>query len=138
MKLAKIMILPLVAVLGGCEATTVPVKNGVTFDRYERDTVFCQAESTRQVPTNTQVSWGPYTGLYSVDTNTQIRAKTNEICLRDKGYQLVSIPYCSGANLKAADAESRTQHQRSDVMRVNENSCYVISWEGNTYIYTPK
>ncbi|MCV2877585.1 hypothetical protein OE699_01865 [Sedimentimonas flavescens] len=126
----------LVAV-SGCVPTMIPIKNGVTYDRYERDTVGCAAESSRQVPTNTQVNWDPYIGIYSTDTNAKLRNSTNEICLRDKGYQMVQLPYCSGKALTAATEASKQRTDLRKVMHATSNSCYINRGDGTIYLYTP-
>lgn len=137
MKMKVVSGLAAVTLTCSCVATTFPVKQGVTFDRYERDTVSCAAESTRQVPTNTQVAWAPYVGIYSVDTNAQLRGKSNEICLRDKGYEMMQIPYCGSALVEAANTAARATRDRKRVMRVSPESCYVIAPNGQPFLYTP-
>ena len=123
--------------LSGCVANDIYVKQGVTMDRYERDGVGCATEATQAVPTNTQVGWAPYVGIYSADTNLPLREKNMEICMRDRGYQKVSLPYCSGAALKAATAEAKLPRSSTKTMRVGTGSCYIMDAKGQAYLYTP-
>lgn len=123
--------------LAGCVPSEFYVRQGVTLDRYERDGVGCATQATQAVPTNTQVSWAPYVGIYSVDTNSPLRDKNMEICMRDLGYQRVSIPYCSGDALTAATTRSKEPADRNRKMQVTSGSCYVIAPDGTQFLYTP-
>jgi hypothetical protein len=123
--------------LAGCVSSEFYVRQGVTLDRYERDGVACATEATQAVPANTQVSWAPYVGIYSVDTNSPLRDANMEICMRDRGYQRVAVPYCAGDSLNAATAAARQPADRKREMRVTTASCYVIAPDGSPFLYTP-
>jgi hypothetical protein len=130
--------LPILAVaLSGCVTSEFYVKQGVTLDRYQRDTVGCATSATQAVPTNTQVSWAPYVGIYSVDTNEGLRGQNLEICMRDRGYQKVAIPYCAGDALASATESSKTPQDRNRKMIISQSSCYVFDAAGNPYLFTP-
>lgn len=122
--------------LAACVGQEFYVRQNVTFDRYERDTVACRTLATQAVPTNTQVGWAPYVGIYSVDTNEGLRASNHELCMRDRGYQPVEIPYCSGEAATAATQASRQPRNRNERMRIASNSCYITTAEGS-YLFTP-
>ena len=123
--------------VSGCVSNEFFVKQGVTFDRYERDSVSCATQATQSVPTNTQVGWAPYVGLYSVDTNEGLRGKNLEICMRDRGYQKVAIPYCAGPSLKAATEKAKLPQDRNKKMRITKDSCYVFGADGTPALHTP-
>ncbi|MGB2202974.1 MAG: hypothetical protein ACPH5G_16715 [Pseudooceanicola atlanticus] len=131
------MALAALTLTGGCITTEMMVKPGVTYDRYERDVVGCATTSTQKVPTNTQVGWAPYVGLYSVDTNSTLRQKHHELCLRDKGYSKVAIPVCEGPDGRAALAQARGRQDRARRMSINGQSCYVVLGDGSRFLYTP-
>ncbi|MGB8815571.1 MAG: hypothetical protein WCC57_20530, partial [Paracoccaceae bacterium] len=124
-------------ILTGCVPSEFFVKSGVTFDRYERDSVGCATQASQAVPTNTQVGWAPYVGLYSVDANAGLRGKNLEICMRDRGYQKVSIPYCTGVSLKAATDAAKLPQDRNKSMTITKASCYVLGAAGTPSLYTP-
>ncbi len=123
--------------LSGCVPNDFYVKQGVTFDRYQRDSVGCATVATQAVPTNTQVSWAPYVGLYSVDTNSGLRGQNLEICMRDRGYQKVSIPYCTGNSLNPATEVAKLPQDRNKKMKISKDSCYVLGAAGGPSLYTP-
>jgi hypothetical protein len=123
--------------VAGCVPNEFFVQQGVTYDRYERDSIGCATEATQAVPTNTQVGWAPYVGLYSVDTNSTLRGQNLEICMRDRGYQKVSIPYCNGAALTAATEQSKQPQDRNRTMRIVAESCYVLGNNGQPFLYSP-
>ena len=123
-------------VLAGCVDQEHFVKQNVTYDRYERDYVACATSATQEVPTNTQVGWAPYVGIYSADTNTALRLKNFEICMRDRGYQKVSMPYCTGDELKKATEMSKARQDRSRRMVINSRSCYINTADGSPFLYS--
>jgi hypothetical protein len=86
MKKRATLLFTLALSLTGCVTNEFYVKNGVTLDMYERDGVGCATTATQAVPTNTQIGWAPYVGIYSADTNAPLRDKNMEICMRDRGY----------------------------------------------------
>jgi hypothetical protein len=131
--LAVLGMLPITA----CVTAEQYVKQGVTLDRYQRDTVGCATKVTQAVPTNTQVAWAPYVGIYSVDTNESLRVANLDICMRDLGYQKVAIPYCQGENEPKASKLANEPLDRSRRLTINENTCYVSRMDGSTFIYTP-
>ena len=122
--------------VSGCVSQDFWVRNSVTYDKYERDFVGCQTLATQAVPTNTQVGWVPYGGVYSVDTNSPLRLKNFEICMRDRGYSQQPIPYCSGDALTAADAQARLPVDRNRRMKISANSCYTFGPDGTPYIFS--
>jgi hypothetical protein len=123
--------------LAGCVPSEFYVQQGVTFDRYERDGVGCATVATQAVPTNTQVGWAPYVGIYSVDTNSPLRDKNMEICMRDRGYQRIEIPYCSGEALTAATAAAKQPQDRNRKMSITPQSCYALAPDGTQFLYSP-
>ena len=132
----SIYTLLLLGPLAACVQQEHFVKNGITYDRYERDTVGCATAATQAVPTNTQVAWAPYVGIYSQDTNQPLRVKNFELCMRDKGYQKVSLPYCAGDKLKAATERAKEATPRNWRMKITSASCYVHKSDGSAFLYT--
>jgi hypothetical protein len=124
------------ATVAGCVDQDFFVRQNVTYDKYERDSVSCATRATQQVPTNTQVGWAPYVGVYSTDVNAALRAKNLEICMRDKGYQKVKIPFCQGERLKAATAASKSPQIRSKRMKINKTSCWLNRPDGSAFLYS--
>ena len=116
--------------LTGCLEQDFYVRQGVTFDRYQRDTIGCATSATQSVPTNTQLSWAPYVGVYSVDTNVSLRTANLDICLRDKGYQKVTIPYCADASLTSATAAAKGPRDMNRKMAITASSCYINTQSG--------
>ncbi len=96
-----------VVLVSGCVPSEFYVKQGVTYDRYERDGVACATAATQAVPTNTQVTWAPYVGIYSVDTNAPLRDKNMEICMRDRGYQEGAGPLLHRPRAESRDRGSQ-------------------------------
>ena len=123
-------------ILAGCVDQEFFVRQNVTYDRYERDFVGCATRATQEVPTNTQVGWMPYVGIYSADTNAALRGKNFELCMRDRGYQKVKIPYCSGDKLKAANAQAKAPQDRRRRMKVTQASCWVGKPDGAPFLYS--
>lgn len=124
------------ALVSGCVEQQVFVKQDVTYDRYERDFVGCSTKATQAVATNTQVGWAPYVGIYSYDTNTALRVKNLELCMRDLGYQQVVMPFCAGDRQTRAMAEARQPQDRNRRMTIQPNSCYVNRPDGTVYIHS--
>lgn len=122
--------------VGGCVDQEFFVRQNVTYDRYERDFVGCATRATQEVPTNTQVGWMPYVGVYSADTNAALRGKNFELCMRDRGYQKVKMPYCQGEKLKAATAQAKAPQNRQRKMKVTSASCWVGKADGSPFLYS--
>jgi hypothetical protein len=123
-------------VLSGCISQQFYVKNGVTLDRYERDGVFCATKATQEVGTNTQIAWDYYAGLYTADTNNELRARNMEICMRDRGYAYVEIPMCTGDQLKKANEKAKQPRNLKNRMKVNSSSCYTVNSDGKPLLYS--
>ena len=121
--------------LASCVQQQFWVKNAVTYDRYERDFVGCQTTATQSVPTNTQVTWAPYVGIYSVDTNSALRTKNFELCMRDKGYSQVILNACTGSSLEAARKQMALPQDRSKIMQIRANACYTFKGDGSPFLY---
>ena len=120
-------------VLSGCVDQEFYVRQGVSLDLYQRDTVSCATTATQAVPTNTQMGWAPYVGVYSVDTNVALRTANLDICLRDRGYQKVTIPYCADGNLQAATAAAALPNDPSRRMNIRADSCYINTVSGPSF-----
>lgn len=102
------------------------LKNGVTYDRYERDTLACANQATASAPSAVQVGWAPYVGVYSVDKNDGLRDANMEICMRDKGYSYTPVPHCEFITkeqiVKTGFGRKNALKQK---LRVGVDSCYV-------------
>ena len=102
------------------------LKQGVTYDRYERDILACANQATSAAPNSTQVGWMPYVGIYSYDPNDALRAANLEVCMRDKGYTSTAVPHC---DLAIRDSVAATGFGRKDALsqrlNVRKDSCYV-------------
>ncbi|MDU8927555.1 hypothetical protein RXV86_09180 [Alisedimentitalea sp. MJ-SS2] len=124
-------------ILTACVDQSFFVKQGVTYDRYERDYVQCSTVAAQKVPVNTQIGWAPYVGIYSTDTNAALRMKNFELCMRDKRYQQVKIPYCSGEKAKAATEQMKLPSRRSTKMKITPQTCYISDPSGRPHLYSP-
>jgi hypothetical protein len=133
MKKRATLLFTLALSLTGCVTNEFYVKNGVTLDMYERDGVGCATTATQAVPTNTQIGWAPYVGIYSADTNAPLRDKNMEICMRDRGYQKIPVPYCAGEKLKEATAAVQTTPDPNTRMRISKNSATSLIQKGNLH-----
>jgi hypothetical protein len=111
--------------LSGCVTPQVFAKNGVTYDRYERDATECVTKAIQAVPPNIVSAYDTLGGLYTADTHAQARATNTQLCMRDKGYQLISVPLCTGEALKNARKRAGTEAARSEVIQVGPQSCVV-------------
>lgn len=111
--------------LSGCVTPQVFAKNGITHDRYERDAAECFTKATQAVPTNTQMAYDPFFGIYTADVHTQVRATNTQLCMRDKGYQLISVPLCTGEAFNTAVKRAGTEAARGEVIQVGPQSCVV-------------
>jgi hypothetical protein len=132
-----------VASLSGCiEPARYFVKNGVTLDRYERDTVDCVNKATAKAPASNQTQWVPYVGIYTVDANTGLRQANVEICMRDKGYSYPQVPSCSskGADVSKLARENGwgKKGNRKERLNISGQSCVIIGPKGATLLYTPQ
>lgn len=113
------------------------VKPDVTLDRYERDALACVNQATAATPTNTQIGWMPYVGLYSADTNAGLRAANVQLCMRDRGYQLVQFPACQ-TNIPEAQRFGFGDRTRlGQRLKVGPQSCVTWGAQGETILYTP-
>lgn len=131
-----ILLFPLILTTG-CVDQSFFVKQNISYDQYERQYVGCATKATQNVPTNTQVAWAPYVGIYSTDTNAALRQKNFDICMRDGGYQEVTLPYCTGDALKQAQAQASEPKNLKRKMKINSGSCYISTGSGQPYLYTP-
>ena len=136
MRLITLAIAAAPLLIAGCVDQEFFVRQNVTYDRYERDFVGCATRATQEVPTNTQVGWMPYVGVYSADTNAALRGKNFELCMRDRGYQKVKVPYCEGNKLKAATAQAKRPQGRGRKMTINKASCWVGKPDGSPFLYS--
>ncbi len=80
----------------------------------------------------------PYVGIYSADTNTALRTKNFELCMRDHGYAQAKLPFCTGDKAKAAEKRARLPQNRARVMHITQASCYVHKPDGTPFLYTPE
>lgn len=70
------------------------LKQGVTYDQYQRDALDCANAATAAAPAAQRIGWVPYVGVYSVDQNAGLRQANLDVCLRDKGYSFTEVPQC--------------------------------------------
>jgi len=122
--------------LAGCAPTVSNyyVKQGVTYDQYQRDALACANEATANAPDSNQVQWAPYVGVYTVDANTGLRNANVEICMRNKGYSNVAIPYCPMEKREAAFSEGFGDRNRlNQRLSVGQETCVV----NGGLLYTP-
>lgn len=129
-------LLPAAIFLSGCIDQSFFVKQNVTYDRYERDYIGCATTATQNVPTNTQVGWAPYVGIYSADTNSALRLKNFELCMRDKGYQQRSLPYCQNEKAQLARDLMNAPRDRTRRMKITSQSCYITQTNGQPFLYS--
>lgn len=130
----KRCLIVLALVLQGCVPTEIWLREGISGADRNRIVTNCQVKATQNVPTNTQVGWAPYVGIYSADTNTNLRAQVITQCYADKGLRRVELPICSAEISNAIRKTRPTGHKR---IRVTEQTCYVQMYDGSQYIYTP-
>lgn len=127
-------LLATLALLAGCVPTQYWVKNGVTLAQYQREQTQCEVTGAQSVPTNTQVGWAPYVGIYSADTNSGLRDRVIAQCMTDKGYQYVELPTCGSdiaAKFRSGEITAREK------MLVTPQTC-VISTGNGPMLYTPE
>ena len=123
--------------LSACVTQEYFVKQNVTYDQYERDFVGCATKASQDVPTNTQVGWAPYVGIYSQDTNAALRQKNFGLCMRDMGYQSVPLNFCSGDAATQARKAASLRQNRENRMKITSQTCYVTKADGSPFLYTP-
>lgn len=120
--------------LPGCVPTEIWLREGITVADRSRIVTNCQVAATQNVPTNTQVGWAPYVGIYSADTNATLRNRVITQCFADKGLRRVELPVCSAEVSSAIRAKRPSGRER---IKVTENTCYVQMLDGSQYIYNP-
>jgi len=123
--------------LSGCVSQEFYVKSNVTFDRYNRDVVACQTEVTQAIPSNTQVTFDPITfWIYSTDRNDKLRQSAMGICMRDKGYTQVELPYCTKNAVEATENGFGSMKRPNQRLNIQPNSCWVNTNQGESRFYT--
>lgn len=150
--------LPLVLVtLTACDTgLSTYYRSGVSVSRMQTETTRCEVAALKDAPVANQIRQrapiyfpgsqycganGCYYrpgywvdgGIYTVDVNSNLRARVLDMCMAQKGYQPVSLPACSAAVAKAAPPRATTT-----LPTLSETSC-VIRYEGDAWqIVTPQ
>ena len=114
------------------------VKEGVSFRQYQRDTISCLTSSAQAVPANTQLGWQPYVGLYTADTNAQLRDAASDLCLREKGYSKVTLPLCESDIRMNGVYGPQTETDPNKKLHIGPGSCYYIGRDLRPQLYTPQ
>lgn len=114
------------------------VKEGVTYLQYQRDTVSCLTQAAQAVPSNTQLSWKPYVGLYTADTNEPLKVANADLCLREKGYSKVTVPLCDQAVRTQGMYGPQTDTDPNKRMHVGPGSCYYIGPDMRKNLHNPE
>lgn len=114
------------------------VKEGVTFLQYQRDTVSCLNEAAQAVPSNTQLGWQPYVGLYTADTNEPLKVANAELCLREKGYSKVTVPLCDENIRMQGIYGPQTDTDPNKRMHIGPGSCYFIGRDMRKNLHNPE
>jgi hypothetical protein len=144
----------LALLLGGCISVDHWHKVGTTAQRSDQDFLDCRVRAVNSVPVNTQIRTTPtYTTpgktkcstdgkrtkcettqpqihggeTYSFDANADLRRDVLALCMRKKGYQLVSLPQCSRDEARLARPNARTT-------ALQENSCVVETTTGRLVV----
>jgi len=121
-------------VVSGCVPVGFWVKEGVRLSDHQRTQTGCEVKAAQDVPTNTQVGWAPYVGVYSADQNANLRQRVIAQCMGDNGYQLVELPQCSGTLTSEVRSGKRPPKER---MHVSPQSCWVSMPDGSFAMVTP-
>lgn len=136
MKSITVALLASTIVLGGCVAQSFHIQQNIPYDKYERDIVSCRTSALQNVPNNSVTSWMPYVGIYTTDTNEQLRQSSFNICMRDRGYQELEVPLCSGVAAAEAREIFDSPTYRQTRMNIQANSCYIVNASGHSFYYS--
>ena len=141
--------------LAACAPLNTYYKPGVSVQALDRQTLACQTQALREVPSSTQVRRTPPRfipsrqrcdasgacvviparhipgDLVSYDPNDGLRKRVEQQCMADKGFAPVSIPPCPDGIARATPARATTT-----LPKLNENSCVIRNSNGSFQIVT--
>lgn len=140
-------------VLAACGPLSIYYRPGVTVSRMQNDQLNCEVSALRDAPVATQIRQRPpiffpgrrwcdasgacYSqpgywvdgGVYTVDTNADLRARVLNQCMAQKGYQPVDVPPCPVSVVNAA-----TPGQTSKLPPLTPASCVIKNNDGSWQI----
>lgn len=138
-------------VLSACAPLSIYHRPGASVSRMQSDTTDCQVAALRDAPVANQVRQRPpilipgnrvcdgagncwvrpgyWVGgaLYTVDVNSDLRARVTDQCMARRGYRPVTIPPCTGAVRSAAPPR-----QTTTLPALTSTSC-VIDYDGGQW-----
>tara|TARA_R110002094_G_scaffold11916_6_gene21765 strand:- start:293 stop:832 length:540 start_codon:yes stop_codon:yes gene_type:complete len=138
-----------------CAPLNTYYKPGVSVNMLERQTLACQTQALREVPSSTQVRRTPPRfippqqrcnaagacvmtpgryipgDLVTFDPNDGLRKRVEQQCMADKGFAPVSIPLCPDAIARATPARATMT-----LPPLNPNSCVIRNSDGSFQIVT--
>ena len=148
-------IIPALLVLAACGPMSIYYRPGVSVSRMQNDTTNCQVAALKDAPVSTQIRQRPPIyfpgypicngdgscyrtpgywadgGVYTVDTNLDLRNRVVDMCMANKGYQPVSIPTCPEGVKSKVQTQVTTQlptlSQNSCVIRYNDNQWQIVN-----------
>lgn len=122
--------------VSGCVEQTFQVRQNISYERFERDSVQCRTTALQNVPNNSVTTWMPYVGFYTEDTNAVLRLNNYNICMRDLNYQELTVPPCTGEAASVARLLFSDPGYRRTEMRIQANTCFVTNMSQQVYFYS--
>lgn len=136
---------------GACGPLTTYYKPGAQVSRLESDTLACETSALKDAPVANEIRQRPDIfypghrycaggqcyyrpgywadgGIYTVDTNRQLRQRLAKACMAAKGYQQVELKRCTGQSTPAPAAAG------SLLGPLDETSCAVRNRDGTVSI----
>lgn len=139
--------------LASCGPLPVYYRSGADQTRINSDTLICEVKSLKEAPVANQIRQRPpifyppvqqchggncWTrpgywvdgGTYTVDVNAGLRARLEQSCMTQKGYQRFELPRCSADQVAALSGKPGSGG-------LSEASCALRQKNGSTIILPP-
>jgi hypothetical protein len=148
-------IIPALLLLAACGPMSIYYRPGVSVTRMQNDTTNCQVAALKDAPVATQIRQRPpiffpgrnicnasgdcYVtpgywadgGIYTVDTNQDLRNRVLDMCMAKKGYQPVTLPACPSSAKNSVPAVATTKlptlTSKSCVIRYNDDNWQIVN-----------
>lgn len=152
---SNLKFLPALLLLAACGPMSIYYRPGVSVTRMQNDTTKCEVAALKDAPVATQVRQRPPIffpgrricngsgncymspgywadgGIYTIDTNQDLRNRVLDMCMTNKGYQPVSIPACPDSFrnkvLPTATTQLPTLTSNSCVIRYNDGQWQIVN-----------
>lgn len=152
---SSLKIIPALLLLAACGPMSIYYRPGVAVSRMQADTTNCQVAALRDAPVATQIRQRPPIyipgrnicnsagncyltpgywadgGIYTVDTNQDLRNRVLDLCMAKKGYQPVTLPACPASVKNAVPAVATvklpTLTSKSCVIRYNDDNWQIVN-----------